>query len=68
MEGRDKINGINIIYSCRGEKADEVIKRLMSEKGHCIVVSSDKEVARFVDAKGGAAITSGVFIKRWKRQ
>lgn len=64
MEGRDKINGIDIIYSRRGEKADEVIKRLVLERGSCIVVSSDREIASFADSKGGAAITSGVFYKK----
>lgn len=63
-EERDRINGIDIIYSRRGEKADEVIKRLIQQKGSCIVVSSDREVAGFADVRGGTAITSGVFHKK----
>jgi len=62
MEERDRQAGIEIIYSRRGEKADEVIKRLVQAKsGETVVVSSDREIAVFADRRGATAISSPDF-------
>jgi uncharacterized protein len=44
-ESRDRHQGILIIYSRRGERADEVIKRLLSqERERALVITSDREI------------------------
>jgi uncharacterized protein len=44
-ETRDRYQGILIIYSRRGERADEVIKRLLNqERERALVVTSDREI------------------------
>lgn len=44
-ETRDRHQGILIIYSRRGERADEVIKRLLrQERERALVVTSDREI------------------------
>jgi predicted RNA-binding protein with PIN domain len=59
MEERDRLKGITIIYSRRGEKADEVIKRLASQQGEeIVVVTSDRDIAGHVNRKGAAALSS----------
>ena len=61
-EERDLSGGVEIIYSRRGEKADEVIKRLL-EKGdeESLVVTSDREIAAFATRRGRSAIASTAF-------
>jgi predicted RNA-binding protein with PIN domain len=62
QEERDFQTGINIIYSRRGEKADEVIKRLTAETDEeIIVVSSDREISSFAIRRGKTAISSPQF-------
>lgn len=57
--------GIHVIFSRHGEKADEVIGRMARELGHaCIVVSSDREVAHAVQQAGGVALRIGEFERR----
>jgi predicted RNA-binding protein with PIN domain len=54
--------GIEIIFSKLGEKADEVIKRLVKEKGPgAIVVTSDREVSRYAERMSAAVIPSDQF-------
>ncbi len=61
-EQRTKENGIDIIYSKRGEKADEVIKRFVSNcKEELIVVTSDREIASFCKNRSCEVITSHSF-------
>jgi len=62
MEERDREEGIDIIYSRRGEKADEVIKR-MAKNGEeeIVVVTSDRSIADSVSRNGGVAIASPEF-------
>jgi Predicted RNA-binding protein containing a PIN domain len=61
-EERDKLSGIDIIYSRKGEKADEVIKRMVQERTEeIVVVSSDRDIADFVSRRGGTAISSQEF-------
>lgn len=61
-EGRDRYQGLLIIYSRRGEKADTVIKRLVEqERQRAVVVSSDREIQTWAQEAGAAWITSGQF-------
>ena len=54
--------GIEVIFSRQGETADAVIKRLAAKYGNdCAVVSSDRDVAGFVQGQGGTTIGSGEF-------
>lgn len=61
-EKRERKRGIDLIFSKLGEKADEVIKRLVREKGSgVIVITSDREVSRFVERVAASAIPSEQF-------
>jgi len=54
--------GITVVYSKRGEKADDVIRRLSEEMGNqCIVVSSDREVRMSAETAGSVTMYSGEF-------
>ncbi len=62
QEERNMQAGINIIYSSRGEKADEVIKRLTAGTDEeIVVVSSDREISSFVTRHGKTALSSPKF-------
>jgi uncharacterized protein len=71
-EERDRQGGMDIIYSRRGEKADDVIKRIAEAAGEEImVVTSDRDIASFVERRGGTAIASRAFetiinMKTWE--
>lgn len=57
--------GIEVIFSRHGERADQVIARMAGELGSaCLAVSSDREVARNVQAAGGVAVSAGEFETR----
>lgn len=57
--------GLLVIYSRRGERADQVIQRLAEEYGRdCAVVSSDREVADFARACGAFVIGAAEFESR----
>ena len=61
-EERDRQEGIDIVYSHRGEKADEVIKRMVQKTGEeIVVVTSDRGIADFVSRRGGTAVSSQEF-------
>ena len=54
---RERSRGIEVIFSRHGEKADDVLKRLATEKGEGILlVTSDREVAHFAEKKGAKVI------------
>jgi uncharacterized protein len=64
-EERDRAGGLDIIYSRLGEKADEVIKRLIGEGSEeLLVVTSDREIAHFAARRGKTSITSLAFAER----
>ncbi len=64
-ETRMRIRNVNIVYSRLGEKADTVIKRILSEKGKpWIVVSSDREISDFAKTKNLVPLTSTEFEKK----
>jgi predicted RNA-binding protein with PIN domain len=57
--------GVRVIFSRHGEKADAVIKRLaLKLKSGCVVVSSDREVARYAEAHNAVAVPAGEFDRR----
>ena len=62
QEERDRAGGMDIIYSRLGEKADEVIKRLL-QKGseEIMVVTSDREIVNFAARRGKTSIASAAF-------
>ncbi len=54
--------GIRIIYSGAGEKADDVIKRILkNDKTFWIVVTSDRDIEKTVWRKNCVAIDSSIF-------
>ena len=57
-----------MIFSRLGEKADEVIKRLVQEQGsRVIVVTSDREVAYHAEKLAVAVIPSDQFREKMER-
>jgi len=61
-EKQERKKGIDLIFSKLGEKADEVIKRLVKEKGSgVIVITSDREVSRFAERMAVSVISSEQF-------
>ena len=61
-EHRTKERGIDIIFSKRGEKADEVIKRLVSRLNEeLIVVTSDREITHFCKNRRCEVVPSPAF-------
>jgi len=69
METREKRKGIEVIFSKLGEKADEVIKRLVREKGSgAVVITSDREVARFAQRMNAAVVSSEQFREKLEKK
>jgi predicted RNA-binding protein with PIN domain len=67
-ETREKKKGIEVIFYKLGEKADDVIKRLVKEKGSgTIVITSDRDVARFAQRMGVAVIPSEQFREKLEK-
>ena len=61
-EKRERKKGIELVFSKLGEKADEVIKRLVREKGAgATVVTSDREISRYAEKMAVAVIPSDQF-------
>jgi hypothetical protein len=61
-EQREIKRGIEVIYSRLGEKADEVIKRLVREEGSAaIVITSDRDISRLAERMDAAVIPSEQF-------
>ena len=57
--------GVSVIFSRKGERADAVIGRLAGEiREGCVVVTSDREVQRSAQAEGATAIFSSEFLAR----
>ncbi len=61
-ETRERKRGIELIFSKFGEKADEVIKRLIREKGSgAVVITSDREIATYANRFSAPVISSEQF-------
>jgi len=63
LEERDRQGGIDIIYSRRGKKADDVIKEMMGRRRgeEILVVTSDRDVADYAVRRGATAVSSPEF-------
>jgi len=67
-EKREMKKGIELIYSKLGEKADEVIKRLVKREGSgAIVITSDREISRFAERMAIPVIPSDQFKEKIER-
>lgn len=65
VEHREHRAGVQVIYSRRGEKADQVIQRLAREYGaDCAVVSSDHEIVATARAHGATVMTAQLFMSK----
>ncbi|MDH4155372.1 MAG: NYN domain-containing protein [Nitrospira sp.] len=64
-EQREHRSGVQVIYSKRGERADQVIQRLAREYGQdCAVVSSDHEIVNAARAHGAFVMGSQEFASK----
>jgi predicted RNA-binding protein with PIN domain len=67
-EKREKRKRVEIIFSKVGEKADEVIKRLVREKGSgAMVITSDHDISRYAGRMAVAVIPSDQFKEKVER-
>ena len=67
-EKRERIKGIELIFSRLGEKADEVIKRLVKERGSgAMVITSDRDVSRYAERMSVTVIPSDQFKEKMER-
>lgn len=65
LEHRGKDGGIETIFSRRGEKADEVIKRLAAQKkGEITVVTSDRDLGYSCALEGCEVVSSPEFLAK----
>jgi predicted RNA-binding protein with PIN domain len=64
-EERDRYGEISVLFSRKGETADDLIKRMIEgRKEEFVVVTSDRAIADFAARRGVAAIASPVFESR----
>jgi uncharacterized protein len=67
-EQRERKKGIELIFSRLGEKADEVIKRLVKDRGTgAMVITSDRDVSRFAERMAVTVIPSDQFKEKMER-
>jgi predicted RNA-binding protein with PIN domain len=67
-ESRDLYQGVGVIYSRRGERADEVIKRFLTrERRKVVMVSSDRELQDFAEKVGATWVAAGQFETQFLR-
>jgi uncharacterized protein len=68
-EHHEHRGGVEVIYSKRGEQADQVIGRLAAEFSRsCAVVSSDHEVQRFAQVHEAFVISASEFEARLRER
>jgi len=69
QEEREYSCGISIIYSSRGVKADDVLKRITaSADEEILVISSDREISSYATRRGKATLSSAEFESIVSRQ
>jgi len=67
-ENRGREKGIDLVFSKLGEKADEVIKRMMKEKGAGVmVITSDREIAKFAERISVSVVPSEQFVEKMEK-
>jgi len=60
--------GIEVIFSKLGEKADEVIKRFIREKGSAaVVITSDRDISKHAERMAAAVISSDQFREKMEK-
>ena len=65
FERRSMEGGIEIVFSRRGERADEVIKRRAAQKkGEVTVVTSDRDLGYSCALEGGTIVSSPEFLAK----
>jgi len=67
MGGHETHGSLEVVYSRRGEEADEVIKRMLEVSGNpreVLVVSSDKGITGYVRSMGGSVAGAHELVKR----
>ncbi|MEA3417393.1 MAG: NYN domain-containing protein [Thermodesulfobacteriota bacterium] len=58
----EKLNGVKILFSRKGELADTVIKRMAAtEREKALIVSSDLDIVNYAESQGAATISSPEF-------
>ncbi len=63
------IGGIKVIYSRIGEKADSVIKRIISsDRREWIVVTSDRDIVNHAWTTASIPVSTGNFLKAVERK
>ena len=68
-ESQSVTGGIKVIYSRIGEKADSVIKRVVSsDRREWIVVTSDRDIADHTWASGSIPVPSEDFLRATERK
>ena len=68
QESRDLCHGVGVVYSRRGERADEVIKRFLAREGSRVVmVSSDRELQLCAERAGATWVAAGQFESQYLR-
>ena len=68
-EHHEHRGGVEVIYSKRGEQADQVIGRLAAEFGRsCAIVSSDHEIQRFAKAHEAFVLSASEFEARLRER
>ena len=61
-QSRERVGGVDVIYSGRGEKADDVIKNIVNDmRDRVVVVTSDRDIAVHSSKKGAVVIASPEF-------
>jgi len=66
-EQREFKKGVEILFTRSGEKADDVIKRMARYRGSgAVIVSSDREIAKYAEKMGVTVIPSEQFLGRLK--
>ena len=66
-ETTQRVGNVTVVFSRYGEKADAVIERLARELGSaCVVVTSDRDLRRSVEAGGAVAVYVGEFIEKMR--
>ena len=64
-----QIGNVNVLFSRYGEKADLVIHRIAREMGAgCVVVTSDRELRRSIEACGAVAIYVNEFVRKLRQR
>ena len=61
-EHREHRSGVDVIYTRRGERADQVVQRMARQFGkNCVVVSSDLEIVATATANSALTISAKEF-------